>query len=94
MDTVMVDAKPVIRGLAEQFGVRPEALRNWIHQDEADHSERNDRLTTSESQDRADCGGGTQNSSVPKRSSRPRALFASESDPVLADNVIHTAQRA
>ena len=34
------DPKPVIRRLAEQFGVHPEALRNWIRQDEADHGER------------------------------------------------------
>lgn len=30
------DPKPVIRRLAEQLGVHPEALRNWIRQDEAD----------------------------------------------------------
>lgn len=30
------DPKPVIRKLGEQLGVHPEALRNWIRQDEAD----------------------------------------------------------
>jgi len=40
------DAKPVIRRLGEQLGVHPEALRNWIRQDEADRGERDDRPTT------------------------------------------------
>ena len=43
------DPKPVIRRLAEQFGVHHEALRNWIRQDQADRGERDDRSTTSES---------------------------------------------
>jgi transposase len=30
----------VIRRLAEQLGVHPEALRNWIRQDEARRGER------------------------------------------------------
>ena len=42
------DPKPVIRRLAEQLGVHPEALRNWIRQDEADRGLRRDRLTTAE----------------------------------------------
>ena len=33
------DPKPVIRRLAEQLGVHPEALRNWIRQDQADAGE-------------------------------------------------------
>jgi transposase len=37
------DPKPVIRRLAEQLGVHPEALRNWIRQDEANRGERDDR---------------------------------------------------
>ncbi len=40
------DPKPVIRRLAEQLGVHPEALRNWIRQDEADRGERDDRPTS------------------------------------------------
>jgi transposase len=40
------DPKPVIRRLAEQLGVHPEALRNWIRQDQADQGERHDRPTT------------------------------------------------
>ena len=38
----------MIRRLAEQLGVHPEALRNWIRQDEADRGLRRDRLTTAE----------------------------------------------
>jgi transposase len=45
------DPKPVIRRLAEQLGVHHEALRNWIRQDEADRGERDDRPTTSESEE-------------------------------------------
>ena len=40
------DPKPVIKRLAEQLGVHPEALRNWIRQDEADRGERDDRPTS------------------------------------------------
>jgi transposase len=40
------DPKPVIRKLAERLGVHPEALRNWIRQDQADAGERSDRPTT------------------------------------------------
>lgn len=40
------DPKPVIAQLARQLNVRPEALRNWIRQDEADRGERHDRPTT------------------------------------------------
>ena len=40
--------KPTFRRLGEQLGVHPEALRNWIRQDEADHGERDDRLSTVE----------------------------------------------
>ena len=42
------DPKPVIRRLAEQLGVHPEALRNWIRQDEADRGQRGDRPTSGE----------------------------------------------
>ncbi|MGH3663289.1 MAG: transposase [Micromonosporaceae bacterium] len=40
------DPKPVIKRLAEQLGVHPEALRNWIRQAQADAGERSDRPTT------------------------------------------------
>lgn len=40
------DPKPVIRQLAEQLNVHPEALRNWIRQDETDRGQRHDRPTT------------------------------------------------
>jgi transposase len=40
------DPKPVIRRLAEQLNVHPEALRNWIRQDEADRGQRHDRPST------------------------------------------------
>lgn len=38
--------KPVIAQLARQLNVHPEALRNWIRQDEADRGQRGDRPTT------------------------------------------------
>ncbi|WP_255564763.1 transposase [Candidatus Mycobacterium methanotrophicum] len=40
------DPKPVIAQLGRQLNVHPEALRNWIRQDEADRGERDDRPTT------------------------------------------------
>ena len=40
------DPKPVIAQLGRQLNVHPEALRNWIRQDETDRGERHDRPTT------------------------------------------------
>jgi transposase len=40
------DPKPVIRQLAQQLNVHPEALRNWIRQHEADSGQRADRPST------------------------------------------------
>ena len=37
--------RPIAHG-ARELGVHPEALRNWIRQDEADRGERDDRLTS------------------------------------------------
>jgi transposase len=39
---------PTIVSVARKLGVGPEALRNWIRQDEADRGERADRPTTEE----------------------------------------------
>jgi transposase len=40
------DPKPVIAQLAPQLNAHPEALRNWIRQDQADRGDRHDRPTT------------------------------------------------
>lgn len=40
------DPKPVVKRLAEQLGIHPEALRTWIRQDQADRGERHDLPTT------------------------------------------------
>ncbi|MFJ6671122.1 transposase [Actinosynnema sp. NPDC091369] len=47
------DPKPVIKRLAEQWGVHPEALRNGIRQDEADRGEWDDRPTATANRDSA-----------------------------------------
>jgi len=37
------DPKPTIKHLASQLGVHPEALRNWIRQNRAEHDDTRDR---------------------------------------------------
>jgi transposase len=74
--------KPVIKRLAEQLGVHPEALRNWIRQDEADHGERLDRPSTVESEElrrlRRENAELKRANEILKAAS---AFFASELDP-------------
>lgn len=47
------EPKPVIKRMAAELGVHPEALRGWIRQAEADHGGRDDRLTTAEREELA-----------------------------------------
>ena len=42
------DPRPPIAQVARKLGIHPEALRNWIRQDEADRGERGDRPTSAE----------------------------------------------
>lgn len=74
--------RPTFRRLGEQLGVHPEALRNWIRQDEADHGERDDRLSTVEREElarlRREVAELRRANEILKAAS---ALFASELDP-------------
>lgn len=76
------DPKPVIKRLAEQLGVHPEALRNWIRQDEADAGERSDRPATIEAEElrrlRKENAELRRANEILKAAS---AFFASELDP-------------
>jgi transposase len=47
------DTQRPIAHVARELGVHPEALRNWIRQDEADRGERDDRLSTVEREELA-----------------------------------------
>ncbi|MEV7861310.1 transposase [Streptomyces hirsutus] len=44
----VAEPEPVIRRLAEEFGVHHEVLRGWIRQADADTDERDDLLTSDE----------------------------------------------
>jgi transposase len=74
--------KPTYRRLAEQLGVHREALRNWVRQAEADHGERDDRLSTAEREELARLR--RENAEL-KRANEilkaASAYFASELDP-------------
>ncbi len=76
------DPKPVVKRLAEQLGVHPEALRNWIRQDEADRGERSDRPSTTEAEElrrlRKENAELKRANEILKAAS---AFFASELDP-------------
>lgn len=58
------DPKPVIRRLAEQLGVHPEALRNWIHQDQADTANDSTGPPRPRPKRSGGCVGTTRNLSV------------------------------
>jgi transposase len=74
--------RPSFRRLGEQLGVHPEALRNWVRQDEADRGERDDRLSTVELEElrrlRREVVELRRANEILKAAS---ALFASELDP-------------
>lgn len=76
------DPKPQIKRLAIDLGVHPEALRGWIRQAEADHGERDDRLTTSEKEEltalRREVSQLRRANEILRTAS---AFFASELDP-------------
>lgn len=42
------EPRPPISHVAKKLGIHPEALRNWIRQDEANKGERSDRPSTAE----------------------------------------------
>jgi transposase len=72
----------VIKRLAEQLGVHPEALRNWIRQDQADRGEREDQPTTEMAEEnrrlRKEVAELRRANEILKAAS---AYFASELDP-------------
>jgi transposase len=74
--------RPTFRRLGEQLGVHPEALRNWVRQDEADHGDRDDRLSTVE---RAEMARLRKENAELRRANEilkaASAYFASELDP-------------
>ena len=82
--------KPVIAQLARQLNVHPEALRNWIRQDEADRGARHDRPTTEMLEEnrrlRAEVKQLRAVNEVLKAAS---AYFASEIDPTGGGHELH-----
>ncbi len=77
------EPKPVIRQMARQLGVHPEALRNWIRQDQADAGERPAMLTTAEREElvalRREVAELRRANEILKVAS---AFFAQELDPI------------
>ena len=49
---VKESGRPIAQ-IAADLGVHREALRNWVRQDEADHGERSDRLSSAEREELA-----------------------------------------
>jgi transposase len=76
------EPRPVIRRMAEELGVHPEALRGWIRQAEADAGERDDLLTTDE---RAELAALRKENAQLKRANEilrtASAFFAAQLDP-------------
>ncbi|MEV0647476.1 transposase [Phytomonospora sp. NPDC050363] len=76
------EPRPVIRQLAIQLGIHPEALRNWIRQAEADAGHRSDQATTAETEElrrlRKENAELKRANEILKAAS---AFFASELDP-------------
>ncbi|WP_176710387.1 transposase [Streptomyces sp. Wb2n-11] len=76
------EPKPQTKKLAVDLGVRPEALRGWIRQAEADAGGRDDRLTTDE---RAELAASRKENAQLKRANdvlrTASAFFAAQLDP-------------
>jgi transposase-like protein len=70
------DPKPVIKRLAEQWNVHPEALRNWIRQAEADAGERADRPTTAMLEENRRDAGSDARSGAAGWSTNPPGMAA------------------
>ncbi|MGH3143094.1 MAG: transposase [Gaiellales bacterium] len=71
-----------IAHLARELGVHPEALRTWIRQDQADHGERHDRLTTEQLEElRRLRRENTELRRVNEILKAASAVFATELDP-------------
>ena len=71
----------MIRRLAEQLNVHPEALPNWIRQAEADAGERDDRPTTAMMEENRLAKENAELRRVNEVLRAASAYFASEIDP-------------